>query len=68
MQNDERLKIIESHCSQLMEHFDSVQIFATKYDGETGMTTNAEDGKGNWFSRIGQVTEWLNRVSAENLI
>ena len=64
MNNDEMLKIIEGYCSKLMEHFDSVQIFATKYEGEKEVTRNIANGKGNWFSRIGQITDWLNKEKA----
>ena len=45
-------------CAQMMEHFDSVQIFASRYEPEVG-TIIANFGAGNWFTRAGQVREWL---------
>lgn len=53
----EALDRVETHINQLMEHFDSVQIFCTKYSG--GVTTSVNKGSGSWFTRYGQVGEWL---------
>jgi len=58
------LKIIEQHLCQLGEHFDSVQIFATRHDPEAGGTVNAQMGSGNWFTRYGQVREWIIKEDA----
>ena len=44
----------------LGEHFDAVQIFATRYDPPDG-TVNVHDGTGNWFARFGQVSDWLTK-------
>lgn len=58
-QDLERLKVASA---DLAEYFDSVQIFVTrlqdKEDGDEG-TVNASWGTGNWFTRKGQVSEWL---------
>lgn len=51
------LAIIKRHAAQLAEHFDSVQVFATR-KSEDG-TVNAQWGEGNWFARFGQVRAWL---------
>ena len=48
----------------LMEHADTVQVFASSYDPETGETHTFDAGAGHWFARLGQVSEWLG--SAEN--
>lgn len=57
--NAEKSKtIIEEHAAQLMEHFDTVQIFCTQYDSVSGKTTVLNTGAGNFFARLGQVNEW----------
>jgi hypothetical protein len=43
----------------LSEHFDSVQVFATRHEPTDGGTINVNFGAGNWFARKGQVGEWL---------
>jgi hypothetical protein len=46
----------------LQEHFDSVQILATRYEGESsdaGGTTLIELGVGNWAARFGQAKRWV---------
>lgn len=59
------MKCLDSHVSQLMEHFDAVQIFVSRYDGETGNTGSIHRGKGNWYARVGQVGEWLSEADEE---
>lgn len=55
---------VERAVSMLMEHADTVQVFASRYDHETGETHTFDAGAGHWFARLGQVSEWLG--SAEN--
>ncbi len=57
-EKQEDLDMVKASCEKLGEHFDSVQIFATRYDGETG-TVNVQWGSGNWFARKGQIADWL---------
>lgn len=47
--------------TDLMEHFETVQIFVTRVTerDEGGGTMNANYGGGNWFARFGQVDAWL---------
>lgn len=59
-QSDECLDMLRSHIAALMEHFDSVQIFATK-PGINGGTIHCDDGGGNWFARYGQVSLWVTK-------
>ena len=59
--NEEKKDIIEKCCAQLMEHFDTVQIFVTKHIGETGNTMSMDVGGGNWFARLGQVGSWMDK-------
>ena len=62
MNNEEKRYIIEKYCAQLMEHFDTVQIFVTEYRGEMGNTLGLEVGAGNWFARLGQVGSWMDKM------
>ncbi len=59
MSEERDLKIVQSHCAQLAEHFDNVQIFVTKM-GEDG-TVNCHYGSGNWFARYGQIKYWVKK-------
>jgi hypothetical protein len=61
------------HCQEaidkLMEHFDSVQIFANRHEcGKENGTVNVSLGGGNWFARYGQVHEWITKVEEESRI
>lgn len=55
---DRDMKLLKSHTLQLMEHFDNVQIFATRQDSEGNGTITADFGGGNWYARYGQIVEW----------
>lgn len=57
--DDKDIKVIENHVSMLMEHFDSVVIIVTKYDGAKRETESISRGGGNWHSRYGSVAEYL---------
>ena len=59
-QKDNDMALLERHTKQLMEHFDTVQIFVTRHrpgDAE-GDTITADFGNGNWFARFGQIILW----------
>ena len=51
------MKMLDAHVARLCEHFDTVQIFVTRHDGEYCMVANR--GNGNWYARYGQIHEWL---------
>lgn len=55
--------ILRRHLAPLMEHFDSVRIFATRMDrSEGGPVVGAHSiGGGNFYASMGQVREWLIR-------
>lgn len=54
-------ELVQSHCRQLGEHVDSVQIFVSKQnDGGEG-TSSYAFGSGNFYTRLGQVSEWVVR-------
>lgn len=65
-QNDSEL--LEKHCQQLMEQFDSVQIFVTRQNTEDDTTMSHTHGSGNWFCRIGQIKEWIIRQDEKSKI
>lgn len=55
---------LRNHVSQLMEFFDTVQIFVTRHvNNETG-TIAAQYGDGNWYARRGQIGDWLVKQDA----
>lgn len=54
------LELVRKAAEQLSEHFDSVQILATRHEsGKEDGTINVNYGIGNWFARYGQAYEWL---------
>jgi hypothetical protein len=55
------LDIVKRATLGMMEHFDTVQVFATRHDphGEGG-TVNIQWGQGNWFARYGHIRNWVN--------
>jgi hypothetical protein len=48
-------------CIEILgEHFDSVQIFATRHESTTlDGTLSITKGTGNYFARYGQIREWI---------
>lgn len=57
---NEDVDMVKRVAAQLGEHYDSVQIFATRSESGQGGTVHAEYGVGNWYARFGQVREWLS--------
>lgn len=53
-------KVLDSFLAQLMEHFDTVQIVATKHCTERDASIKRQRGDGNWYARYGSVKEWIN--------
>lgn len=58
--SDADLALVKRHVEELGEHFDAIQIFASRYEPalEDG-TVNVQMGTGNWFARYGHVRDWL---------
>lgn len=67
MSSKEELALLDKHCSQIGEHFETVQIFVTSFDPNEG-TKNASWGSGNWFARYGQIKSWLEKKSEETRV
>ena len=59
---DNDLKLLKDAAQALGEHFDAVQIFASRHEAEVeDGTVTVHDGVGNWHARIGQVRDWIIR-------
>lgn len=52
--------LIAEAIAKLVAHFDSVQIFASRHRKGDNKTEHVTGGYGNWYSRYGQIAEWLN--------
>lgn len=69
---DADVKLVSDICDQLIEHFDTVQIFCTRHEsGERDGTTHISRGNGNWFARYGQIKDWVTteeQLSREKVI
>lgn len=54
------LERVKEAVRVLGEHFDTVQIFVTTYNGDNdGTTRNINTGTGNWFARYGQILDFI---------
>ena len=62
MEDHEVPKYLTRRVSELMEHFDSVQIFASNY--KNGNTNSYAYGGGNWNTRDGQIRQWIKQNDA----
>lgn len=58
MDNAEMEELVKRSAAALAEHFDTVQIFVTRHDGGNEITQSYETGRGNFYTRYGQITEW----------
>lgn len=59
-EDDEELNRVKRAVESLGEHFDSVHIFTTRHDeGQEGGTVNISWSSGNFFTRYGQINDWL---------
>lgn len=59
-------ELLKNAAARLMEHFDTVQIFATIH--ESSDTSQYIEGQGNYFARKGQIQYWLEReVNIDNM-
>lgn len=63
--SDEATKVIDFHVAWLMEHFSTVRIFVSKYDGIARETAAISRGSGCHYSQIAQVREWVEERDEE---
>jgi len=59
---NEEIARLDRCLAQLSDHYDSIQIIATRHEGTR--TISADRGTGNWHSRFGAVSEWVERERA----
>lgn len=53
-------KLVKDSAAKLIEHFDTVQIFVTRHRGDLETTQSFEYGEGNFYARLGHITEWIS--------
>lgn len=54
------IEMLKQTVQKLMEHFDSIHIFASKQDeAGAGGTLTFQRGAGHWYMRHGQIHEWM---------
>jgi len=58
---------LEDFCEEILPYGDSIQVFFTKYNRTDDTTTSITTGKGNWYTRVGKVSEWLNQTDNKEL-
>jgi len=62
----QRERIVKDAVAKLMEHFETVQIFVTRHDSHVG-TGACTRGDGNFYARMGQVRDWIDREHEASL-
>ena len=65
---DPDLELLEGLKAKLLEHFDTVQIFVTKHDGQKDDTEAIRVGGGNFYARCGQVRQWLAAMEQQPVV
>lgn len=63
MTPDEQQDFIQKHAGQIAEHFDCIQILASRLN-DRGDTEVVAMGSGNWYARLGMAREMLDRETA----
>ena len=53
---------IRAAAARLAEHFDCVQIFASRVEDNNRETIHYDYGLGNWFARYGQIRHFIGAV------
>lgn len=61
---EKSLEVVKRASDGLLEHFDTVQIFVSRYSPEIG-TETVHWGGGDWFSRYGLIKDWIRKREAE---
>lgn len=64
--SDPDIESISRAISILAEHWDCIQVLASRYDGSSGETIRAEIGVGNWLARKAQAQEFVDRSAIQN--
>jgi|GEM_PF-2113083 len=64
MDHDEVMEHLKRVAEDLGEHFDAVQILATRHEGTDSHSFAM--GAGNWYARQGLAHEFINRDRAHD--
>lgn len=59
-EDDSENSIITKALRDLGEYFDTVQLFVSRYDHESGGTVSKVAGSGNIYARMGHTGHWLD--------
>lgn len=65
-ENNRLYEYLGRTAHQLSEHFDAVQIVASKLD-QKGDTVTMVYGSGNWHARVGMCQSFVERNRGNNL-
>lgn len=65
-ENDRLYEYLGRTTSQLSEHFDAIQIIASKLDAK-GNTVTMAYGSGNWHARVGMCQSFSERNKGLNM-
>lgn len=63
MEREALEKMMEECLAKLGEHFDAVQILATRHEDKK--SESIHKGTGNWYARFGMVHEFINKETAQ---
>ncbi len=64
-EHEKLLAMVDKHLLQLSEHFDAVQIIATRHrPGADESTDVIKRGTGNWYARYGAAVLWIEEHKA----
>ncbi len=66
MTREEAERILQGSCAQLAEHFDAIQILASRVR-EEGDTLRVWWGSGNWYARQGMAQEFIHTEQAREI-
>lgn len=62
----EDIKVVRHHLNALSEHFDTVEILVSRFEGKNG-TRHLQFGTGNYFARYGHLMSHLSNME-ESLV
>lgn len=62
-ESEEILRRVELAAAEIMELSDSLRIFITRHNSETGQTQHVTFGAGNYYAQEGQVREWIIKAT-----
>jgi hypothetical protein len=63
-EKDKEMAQARKLVDELGEHWDNIQVFCTRYEGDETQTLHI--GKGNVFARTGYVRHWLIKADEKS--